>query len=743
MGIKTIDYEKSRTLKVPMEWLFFAMVNPDIRCALTADPLQLFPGKEQRTFDGKIWGIKVHLDVSGDIEPRKEGMVDILANVRLYKKAHTFARYKYKSIDSETSLVDLRFRFETSGMMMLTTLIFRQKSVDDYLQKILSRLEQASSLLAQNNPKLEELLSSAELERVNKYRTSLENKTTNGNASLDKSPIPINFGDKVWDRELQDLLILYGEYQGEIDTLKEEVNRIVDARDEVGTLLYARRTLEIIVSHLCSVILKRPRGKDPLAKIIDLLQKSKVLPDNVCTSMKNLNSLGNYGAHPKDFSPRQVREALSGLCSIMEWYVKIDESALIGTDSPASRYKELCEKLYDNSIPSIEARRKMERERKELGLSEDEAAAIERNVIPPEIRELQVAVETIYVDGKINEQERLFLSAKAEQLGIAPDLAKRIIEEYCGTMEISLTTKYRTLCQRMYYNSIPNEEQCNELEDERKKLGITPEEAKQIEEECIPQKIKLLKIAIETIYLDGKIDDNDKKFLDLKAQELKINPDLAVRIIDEYCKKMEDSLEAKYLSICKPIYASSIPDVKQKAKLEKERIKLGLSAEEARKIENRCVSDNVREYISALEGVYSDGKVRKKERKFLDKKAAQLNITPDLAKQLESQIEDSPQIKYRLFCNSLYSDTIPTTEQRETLKDRRVELGLSEKEAEEIEEGCIPDEIQDYQNALEGVYADGDVRESERAFLNEKIEELGLSSELAGKIEDYVKATRK
>jgi len=190
MGIKTIDYEKSRTLKVPMEWLFFVMVNPDIRCALTADPLQLFPGKEQRTFDGKIWGIKVHLDVSGDIEPRKEGMVDILANVRLYKKAHTFARYKYKSIDSETSLVDLRFRFETSGMMMLTTLIFRQKSVDDYLQKILSRLEQASSLLAQNNPKLEELLSSAELERVNKYRTSLENKTTNGNASLGSGRLP-------------------------------------------------------------------------------------------------------------------------------------------------------------------------------------------------------------------------------------------------------------------------------------------------------------------------------------------------------------------------------------------------------------------------------------------------------------------------------------------------------------------------------------------------------------------------
>ena len=742
MGIRSIDYEKSRTLKVPASWLFFVLINPDILSIINNAPLSLSPGEAERTFKGKIWGAKVHLTISGDREPKLEGIVDILANVRFFSKTHTFVRYKYRSIDIDTSLVELKFCLTTTGIIMLGVKLFRQNNIDAYLKQVLSQLEKAGAYLAQDNPELGKILSPQQLERVNKYRENLQNNPQQDVTATAKSPISINFGDKVWDRELQDLLILHNEYQGEIDTLKEEVNRIIDARDEVGTLLYARRTLEIIVSHLCTVILKRPRGKDPLAKIIDLLQKSKVLPDNVCTSMKNLNSLGNYGAHPKDFSPRQVREALSGLCSIMEWYVKIDESALDKTDSPTLRYKEMCKKLYENSIPSIDMRRKMERERKELGLSEAEAAAIERNVIPAEIRELQVAVETIYVDGKINEQESLFLNAKAEQLGIAPELAKKIIEEYCGKMENSLTAKYRALCQRMYYNSIPTEDQHNELENERKRLGITIEEAREIEEECIPQKIKLLKIAIETIYLDGKIDDSDKKFLDSKAQELKINPDLAVRIIDEYCKKMEDSLEAKYLNICQSLYVKSVPTPEQKKTLEKERIKLGLSTEDAIKIESQCISDNVREYISALEGVYSDGKVRRKEREFLDKKAAQLDITPELAKQLESQIENSPQIRYRIHCNGLYSNSIPTKEQRKILEEKQKEFGLSKREAEEIEKGCIPDKIQDYQSALEGVYADGDVRESERAFLNERIKTLGLNQDLAIQIEEYVKSSR-
>lgn len=739
MGIRSIDYEKSRTLKVSANWLFFVLVNPDIMSVINNAPLLLTQGEDKRSFDGKIWGVKVHLDISGDREPELEGTVDILANVKFFGKTHTFVRYKYKSIDKDTSLVELKFRLTTTGIIMLGVKLFRQNNIDSYLRQVLSQLDKAATYLAQNKPELEELLSSKQLERVNNFRTESNDKLAKHGETSKKAPISIDLKDKVWDRELQDLLSLHNEYQGEIDTLKEEVNRIIDARDEVGTLLYARRTLEIIVSHLCKVILKRSKGKDPLAKTIDLLQKSKALPDNVCTSMKNLNSLGNYGAHPKDFSPRQVREALSGLCSIMEWYVRIDESSLEKNDSPALRYKEMCKKLYDNSIPSAGAKQKMDNKRKELGLSKEEVVAIERHVIPAEIRELQVAVETVYVDGKINERERIFLSTKAEQLGIAPELAEKIITEYCGTMEDSLTAKYRTLCQRMYYNSIPTAEQRHELRSEQERLGISPEEAAEIERDCMPQKIKLLKMAIETIYIDGKINDTEKKFLDLKAQELKIKPDLAIKIIDEYCEKMEDSLEAKYLLMCQSFYENSILTQEQKDSLEKERIKLGISKEEAAKIENRCVSDNVREYISALEGVYSDGKVRRKERKFLGKKAAQLDISPELAKRLEDQIEDSPQIKYRIFCNELYSDSIPTLDQRNMLKDRQIELGLSLKEAESIEKGCIPDEIQKYQNALEGVYADGEVRESERAFLDEKMKELGLSSKLAVQIEDFVK----
>ena len=104
MGITSIDFEKSRTFEAPANWLFFVLVNPDIMAKINNAPLKLGPGRERRSFDGKIWGVTVHLDISGDQEQRAEGMVDILANVKKFGKTHTFARYKYKAIDNKTKM---------------------------------------------------------------------------------------------------------------------------------------------------------------------------------------------------------------------------------------------------------------------------------------------------------------------------------------------------------------------------------------------------------------------------------------------------------------------------------------------------------------------------------------------------------------------------------------------------------------------------------------------------------------
>jgi TolB-like protein len=71
--------------------------------------------------------------------------------------------------------------------------------------------------------------------------------------------------------------------------------------------------------------LKRPRGTEPLKGIIDRLNKEEKIPYNIIVSMQNLNSLSTFGAHPKDFNPRQVKPVLLDLTTVLEWYIKYQE----------------------------------------------------------------------------------------------------------------------------------------------------------------------------------------------------------------------------------------------------------------------------------------------------------------------------------------------------------------------------------------------------------------------------------
>ena len=38
--------------------------------------------------------------------------------------------------------------------------------------------------------------------------------------------------------------------------------------------------------------------------------------------MDHLNGLSNYGAHPKDFDPEQVKPVLNNLATVIKWYLK-------------------------------------------------------------------------------------------------------------------------------------------------------------------------------------------------------------------------------------------------------------------------------------------------------------------------------------------------------------------------------------------------------------------------------------
>jgi hypothetical protein len=107
--------------------------------------------------------------------------------------------------------------------------------------------------------------------------------------------------------------------------------------------VYARRCLEVIITDLSERELKRPRGTEPLKGIIDKLNREEKVPDNIVVSMQNLNSLSTFGAHPKDFDPRQVKPVILDLTTSLEWYLRYmdaQESAALGPDTIQGKMKE-------------------------------------------------------------------------------------------------------------------------------------------------------------------------------------------------------------------------------------------------------------------------------------------------------------------------------------------------------------------------------------------------------------------
>ena len=121
--------------------------------------------------------------------------------------------------------------------------------------------------------------------------------------------------------EIKELESYVAVLKGKISRLEKELNGLIRAVDDISVLIYARRVMEVIVIDICENRLKRDRGTEPLERIIDKLNKDKIIPVHVIVSMKNLNRISTFGAHPKDFSERQVREALIALTTVMEWYV--------------------------------------------------------------------------------------------------------------------------------------------------------------------------------------------------------------------------------------------------------------------------------------------------------------------------------------------------------------------------------------------------------------------------------------
>ena len=390
-----IDVEKARMLKASSSWIHFILVNTDIMSRINKDPLILHKDVGNR-FNGKIFGVDVILEILGAGKPLPEGEVNIVADVSMpinLGHTHTVVYYRYRAIDSQTTMVDLKFTLETKGLIMGIYAACLRPRIDSYLEKVLSHNELAAQFVAEGDKSLENSLTEEQNKRISDFRTSssldlhklAEDKSTIEDLKVELPP------ERIWDAELSELCELYKGFQGQANSLHAELDRIQKTQDAVATLLITRRMLEVIVTQLCESVLKRPRGTEPMASIIDKLDRVEKIPDYVFTSMRNLNRLSTYGAHPKNFSPRQVRESLIALCSIMEWYVsnraqilnehEEEEHERGKLDAKVEEYRSLCKGAWLDGIVNDCERELLEKKRIELGFSQEEAQAIESEYV--------------------------------------------------------------------------------------------------------------------------------------------------------------------------------------------------------------------------------------------------------------------------------------------------------------------------------------------------------------------------
>jgi TolB-like protein len=130
----------------------------------------------------------------------------------------------------------------------------------------------------------------------------------------------------IWSAEIKEIQIFIDSFKEQFPDLEKELKPLITSEDSNVVLLYSRRCLEVIVTELCEVELKRPRKTEPLKGIIDKLNSEEKVPSNIIASMHSLNSLSTFGTHPKDFDQEQVKPVLNNLATIIRWYLKYKES---------------------------------------------------------------------------------------------------------------------------------------------------------------------------------------------------------------------------------------------------------------------------------------------------------------------------------------------------------------------------------------------------------------------------------
>lgn len=126
----------------------------------------------------------------------------------------------------------------------------------------------------------------------------------------------------IWTAEIKEIGRIHDTFRGKLPGLEKELEQLIRFDDPNVLMLYSRRCLEVMITDLCECELKRPRRTEPMKGIIDKLKKEEKVPSHIITSMHSLNDLSNYGAHPRDFDPEQVKPVMNNLAIVVKWYLK-------------------------------------------------------------------------------------------------------------------------------------------------------------------------------------------------------------------------------------------------------------------------------------------------------------------------------------------------------------------------------------------------------------------------------------
>jgi uncharacterized membrane protein YebE (DUF533 family) len=96
--------------------------------------------------------------------------------------------------------------------------------------------------------------------------------------------------------------------------------------------------------------------------------------------------------------------------------------------------------------------------------------------------------------------------------------------------------------------------------------------------------------------------------------------------------------QEEYRVYCEGSYLDGVVNIRERNLLDNKRLELGLTTEQADKIERQCAPENVVEYSRFVEGVLIDGIITEDERAFLQKKIKELNLDSWVAEQIEQTI---------------------------------------------------------------------------------------------------------